>query len=334
MSRKHLFISADEIREHYPFADSLQFVDLSPTMKQAELDFFLPYVDADTWTALLTEIDNESATAPWVELADRALRAAAHLIALRHMDKGNVIYSASGLLVAKTTNTVPASEYRTQQLRRSLTDDAQAMLGQFFAWLEDNTAIFTDWAESVERTEGASLILRSAQEFDEHYPFGENRYLWRMLIPIQRRVIRSEIRAELGPDVVAEIVSWRKNGSPSEYTEIIEELGGAIAYISIANALPVIQQRWGAMGIASFDTEDLIQSPRRTGDEASRVNYLRNYALEKGMSDLMSVKHYLDKHASSTKFATYFESDRYTDPGIDIHNPNDPDDPKAGYFAL
>src|SRR5690554_4730481 len=120
--RKHIFTSITEIQKFYPFQDNEDFFEaLLPTLRQVERKYLLHVLDEGTWGELLRELDQpEFSDAKWEALAERAQHAAAHLTALYHIAKANVVYSGSGLLVQRSEQMGPASESRTKDLKRAL----------------------------------------------------------------------------------------------------------------------------------------------------------------------------------------------------------------------
>jgi len=335
MARKILFISLEEIAKYYPFADTLIFTDLIPTLKGVERNYLKPEIDADTWTAILAELDlSTPSNDTWAELIDRTCQAAAYLVALQHMDKANVIFSAAGLLVAKTDNTVPASEFRTQQLRRQLIKDSQVSLDNVFGHMEDNLAVFTDWASSDERGELSQAIIRTAAEFEQVYSISENRWIFRKLVARQKLVISAQIRGELGNEFIDAYIADMADGALNASHETIKpRLHSAIAYLTMGESIPALQQQFGPEGIALFDSEfSRFQGKRQDGD-LSRIHFLRNDALEKGMQELRALKQYLDEKASADLFAEYFGSPNYTNPAVDETDTNDYDTPQ-NHFHL
>lgn len=330
MPRKNLFINYEEIAAYYPFADTLSFDDLLPTLKGVERNYLKTDIDAVTWTAILAELDLASPTNDyWAELIDITCQAAAYLVALQHMDKANVIFSAAGLLVAKTDNTVPASEYRTQQLRYQLMKDAQTTLDNLIGFLEDNLAVFTDWATSDERGARAELIVRTAKEFDMVYSINENRWLFRKLMARQQMVIRTQVRGELGNEFIDAFIADLTDGALStDNQKVVPRLHAAIALLTMSEAIPSLQQQFGPEGIAMFDSEYSRSASRRLDGDISRVQFLKNDAQVKGMQELRALKTYLDENAAADKYPEYFNSDSYTDPAVDDTDLNDYDTPQ------
>lgn len=338
MPRKHIFTSLEEVQSYYPFQTSPDFFDdLKPTMKLVELKFILTDIDAATWTALRTEIDALTFTnASWEELASRAMQAVAYLIALYHMDKANVIFSSTGLLVAKTEQTVPASEARAQKLRLQLLKDVQTSLDLLISYLEDNTAVFTDWATSEMRVDRSLLIIPTARQFDDAYTISENRYMFRKLLPSQRRIIDNEIQAHLGRPFLQAYLTESLTGLSADSRAITARLHRAVAYLTMADALPRLQIQFGPEGIAIFDSEYGVQGARRQDSDLNRITFLIDDAREKGLSEITRLKYFLDENSSLTLYPAYFLSPAYANLDVDhtdLNNYGDDTEPK-NHFAL
>lgn len=335
MPRKHLFTSIAEVQSYYPFQDNEDFFDaLLPTLRQVERKYLLDIVDATTWQALLDQIDAGSYTnETWEELAERTMQAAANLVALYHMSKANVVFSSGGLLVTKTDQMVPASEFRTKELKKSLFRDVQDALDQVIDHLEANTVIFTDWAASDQRAEMNGLIIRTADEFDRFYSIGESRFLFRKLLPSQRYVIETHVKAVLGKEFLEAFIDDMADGLSEENQVILPQLQRGIAYLTMGHAVPRIQQQFGPEGIAIFDSEYQVYGARRQEGDLSRLQYLQDDAISKGESELADLKYFLDENATDSVYADYFNSAAYADPSEDHTDLNDYDD-EQNHWAL
>lgn len=335
MARDHLFINISEMQSCYPFQDNQDFFeDLLPTLRQVERKYLQSEMDETTWETVLNEIDAANFTnKAWEELAKRLQQAAAYLTALYHMDKANVVFSAGGLLVAKTENMVPASEFRTLQLKKALFRDVQDALDQVIDHLEANTAIFTDWASSDKRASLNGLIIRTAQEFDQSYSISESRYIFRKLLPSQRTVIQTQVKAHIGKDFLEAFITDMTDGLSEENKAILAQLQRAIAYLTMGHAIPRIQQQFGPEGIALFDSEFQVMAARRQDGDINRIHFLMDDAISKGEAELMDLKYFLDQNASESAYTDYYNSSAYADPSQDHTDLNDYDD-EQNHFAL
>lgn len=330
MARKHLFVSLDEMQKFYPFQRSDDFFeDLTPTLKLVELKYLLTDIDTDTWAQILTEIDTAAEVSgsftneSWEELAARVQQAAAYLTALYHMAKANVIFGPTGLLVARLEQAVPASEARTKELKYQLLKDVQTSLDLVIEYLESNTAVFTSWAASDKRLDLNNAIIRTAKEFDNSYTISENRYMFRKLLAVQKRVIATEIRAHIGTGFLTAYIADLNAGLSPENIEIQPTLNRAIAYLTMADALPRLQLQLGPEGIAIFDSEYAALGARRDSGDLTRLKFLVDDAKSKGLSEIMDLKYTLDAKASATVYPDYFNSASYENPDIDHTDLND-----------
>ena len=339
MARKNLFISLGEMQLFYPFQDNDDlFITIKPTLDQVERKYILTEIDSTTWESLMTqmgETDTPTYTNEiWRGLAERLQLAAANLAALYYLDKGNVTYSGAGLLVPKTSSAVPASEFRTQQLRKSLFRDVQDALDQVIEYLEGNTAIFTNWASSEMRSDLNGQIIRTAKEFNDAYSISESRYIFRKLLPSQKYVIDTQVKAVLGKEFLEAYITDLTSGLNDDHLEINKQLHRAIAYLTIGHAVPRLQQQFGPEGIALFDSEFQQSFSRRQDGDLQRIRFMSDDAISKGESDLADLKHFLDKNASSIKYPEYFNSEKYDDPEIDLTDANDYEDNERTHHTL
>ena len=333
MARTNLFTSFAEIAAYYPFADSLDFASLLPTLKQVERKFIKNELDTATWGLLLKRLDEPNPEdVEYTALSELACAAAASLVALFHLAKANVHYGASGLLVMKTENMVPASDARTINLKLQLFKDVQNALDEMFEYLEANTAVFTDWAASDKRIDYRSLIIPTAKEFEFHYTISESNFIFRKLVSSQRLVIDREVKAALGEEFVQAWINRQISGPSESDLSIANDLKRAVAYLTMAEAIPRLQMQFGPEGIALFDSQYQTMLSRRLDTDFTRIKFLQNDALAKGKGELMALKCAMDELASADMFSEYFTSSAYTDPETDVTDLND--DPDRNYHAV
>jgi hypothetical protein len=338
--RKHLFSTLEEIIQYFPFQRTAGFYEiLLPTIKMVEKEFVQSDIDSDTWSQLLVEIEAGTwRNDAWEDLADKARTATASLVALHGLGKSNLIYSPSGLLVSKTTNTVPASEYRTEQLKAQLYKDIQLSLDHMISCLEENTAIFLDWVDSNEQLKLRELILPTAAEFSLFYNISENRYLFRKLIAVQKNVISTFVSAAIGADYLAEVIEYIHSEPSPEMEKFIPDIKTAVACLTFAKALPRIQAMFGPDGLAIFDDPSRTKPQRRADNDLERIRFIQDDAIETGKRHLAIARYFLSENASEAVYSTFFKSEAYTDPLVDNTDMNtldeNQDEGDFDHFAL
>jgi hypothetical protein len=317
--RKNLFSNLDEIIGYFPFQKTNGFFEiLLPTIRMVETEFLQSEIDSATWDALLLEIEAvEFSNDAWEKLAEKSRAACASLVALHALAKSNLIYSPSGLLVAKTSNSVPASEYRTEQLKMQLFKDIQLSLDHMIKCLEENTAIFTDWLDSTEQLDLQKLILSTSSVFNIYYNISENRYLFRKLIAVQKNVISTFLVAAIGSDYLEEVIEYIHNEPTPEMEKFIPDIKTAVASLTFAKALPRIQAMFGPDGLAIFDDPSRTNPQRRADNDLERIRFVQDDAMETGKRHLSIARYFLTENASENLYTTFYTSDAYTDPTKD-----------------
>lgn len=334
----HIFSNTTEIAEHYPFLKTITFDRLKPSMKFVERRYSKELMDATTWGTLLDEIDDiPGATAVWKELIDRTRDAFAYLIALHYIPHGNVGIGEMGLRVENTEGHAPASKDRKNDLMRGIWEQAVDHLDMVIEQLNANLNTFTHYASSDQYTENTKSLINDSKTFNDFYPIGTNRWVWRMLRPWRTKAEQSKIIGTLGATFHTELITQAKADSLSPENQIIyKKAQQALAYATIDLSAINLSLRIEEGAVSVYNNASQVANDLRTTADMERTDRARKYCASEARRLLVEIENTLRSEASATKYATFFNSDSYVAPAdtTDLNDITDKDYNPGTYNAL
>jgi hypothetical protein len=124
----------------------------------------------------------------WAEALELLCYAMAPLTLYHHFPWLQMRISNNGITTFKSNDETTAFKYQTDEGKEALLNSYAAYLTQLIDYLETNNTIFTDWAESDQRTETQTLLVKTYQEFDKCYPCENNAAFFYRSREIQRDI--------------------------------------------------------------------------------------------------------------------------------------------------
>lgn len=334
---EHLFSEVSEMQKYFPFDGGFKFPYLESDLALVEEKFFRQDVLGDeTFDLLLGYIgdDNYPPGGQWEKLRDKCRDIAARLTGLYRLPESNVKYTASGLLVSRTENAVPASDNRTKDLKLSIVHKSQLLLDLLVRYLNRNTSVFVDWAVSENRKEYAGLIIPDAIAFSQNYSIEDNSWIFRKVKPTMVEVEDTYVLESLGPDYLAELRAEIETDSLSPENALVRNLlQKMVANFTMVHAFPRLGIDISPRGIILFSNERGQYDESFLPADKNRVDQIIEKAKAEAAGQRWRLQRLLDDNASATKYATYFASDVYTNPEEgDFDFGNDPDDHERNGF--
>lgn len=320
----HIFTTADQIIEHYPFLPTIKYEKLLPSIKFVERRYIPELMDDTTFAGLLTQMGEASPAEPWAKLIELVRDASAYLVAKHYIPHGNVQIGQNGLMVDMAEGQAPASRDRKNDLIRGITTQAIDTLDLVIAHLEANVDTFTAYASSEIRTKQNASLIRTATDFNERYNIGTNRWVWRMLRPWRDKAERSRIIGTIGQDYYDELITQRNAGTLTPENKVIfTKAADALAYATMQHSIMNLSLTIDETGVTVYNNPSQPTDEMRTTAEIKRIELAATRCQHECDRLLEEIEKELDANASAEKYATYFASDKYTAPA-DAVNLNDP----------
>ena len=312
---KHIFETTEQIREHYPFLPTIAYARLKPSIKFVERRYIPELMDSTTFASLLTQMGEEAPAEPWAKLIELVRDAGAYLVAKHYIPHGNVQIGANGLMVDMTEGQAPASRDRKNDLLRGITTQAIDTLDLVIEHLEANVATFTDYADSDIRKRQKRSLISTATQFNDLYPVGTNRWIWRMLIPWRDKVEQARIVHTLGEAYYTELLTQHHAANLSTDDEaIFAKAAEALAYGTMEKAMMNLSITIEEMGVTVYNNQGQALEEMRTTAEIQRIEKATAIARQESQRLLTAIQKELDTNASASKYTTYFNSPTYTAP--------------------
>ena len=228
--------------------------------------------------------------------------------------------SGTGIHILSTETSKTAFPWQVSNLRRTLEGRGQSDLDTLVQWLEDNypsSAELQAWAASEAGLRHRRELFTSTAEFQEYENIGDSRAVFQLLGPVRRRQEAFELGRVLGPAFLQELRDQvRDRALTSDNKNLLR------TYVLPALAALTVGHATGEMGL-KFTGDGIKLMVARTDDsnakeaDAGLDQLMANKtheALATGTRYLTQLTSYLDRTASATRFATYFNSPAYTAP--------------------
>ena len=309
----HIFDDIATLAEHYPFLKSVNYSAVKPHIKFAERRYVPELMDDITFGTLLDESDDiPAADARWQSLIEYTRDALAFLTVMHYIPHGNVRLGQGNLVVDDSDRTKPASKDRKNDLHRGIHEQAIEHLDTVIKHLNANTDFFTDYAASDQYEASRASLINFADEFNNLYPIGTNRWAWRSMKPWKNQAESGRIIDTLGQDYYDELITQAKAGTLStENAPIFAKAQRALAFSTIEMSLDNTAIRIEEGAITVYNNASQPVNDIRTTASASVMDNAIKNARDEAKKLLGEIDATLKADASATKYATYFNSSKY-----------------------
>jgi hypothetical protein len=295
--------------------------DTLPDMDEAINKHLLPLLGQSLITALQATYEEPSDIPELNQtlvLAQKTLAAYAYLSELAAT---HVRITSAGVRRTSTDNMPTAYQWEYKQAQAYLEERTYSTLETLLKYIDDNAEALTDDLDADLINARKSMLLKSGADLGRYvhvqYPF----LTWYRMLPILQDVTQMNIIATFGEDFYNELMGVTNNDATTDPTsaeskELIGLLQRAAANITIANAAEKMSVRVTGYGFT------VTESQADTGDQTSanfeQLKRLTNRVDKDGNMYLRKAINYANEKASTSLFATYFTSDKYTAPGSNI----------------
>lgn len=320
-------------------SDLFEISEMGNHIRNAENMYVQPLIGTAQYEDLIEKIYNSSLSEIEQELVTRLQAPVAHLAVLMRIPEANVSFTGNGILVKKTDDAVPASQFRIEELMKSHRKQGYQLFDEAIQFLEDNTAVFTLYAAAPQRTKRTKGIIISPAQFEEAYGFRIPHVVFYQLQRWIRRTEQNVLVQHIGQafytDLIAQSRLQAVGGEIDEdYETVLRLAQEAIANMAMVDAIPQLMVKIDEDGISILDNtyNSHSKSSRRTAPDTS-VSDLINHAKLEGearMADLIAT---LNTEASADKFTSFFESSFYEVPSDDDDDDDWRDDIDDGVYC-
>lgn len=339
-----LYKTLDDVKKTAGFvAISHQDKDLGVLKEDllaAENDVRTNYLGAGQFDSLDTQF-NADAIVP-DSVTEKLLNHTRRYVSLQALMTGaakiNINYTKSGLTSTKSQTSVPAREWMLLQLKSSLLESACKHLDILLRFLEENRASFPLWTgDSSVSLIQRRFLVQSLPNFEKYYGLGGSFVTFKTLWPVIDHVQDRFLSKLLGQDFYDEIIAELNAGNLSALNTVLAEkfLKRLVVYKSIIRACEVLPVQVVHNGIV---TNEFIASRETTTQQAKAelkaVELLKNQMIFDAQALIQDTIDYLNKTATDSIYATWFNSDLYDDPTDDDDEDFEINSEIKGFFSM
>ncbi|MNK47611.1 hypothetical protein D3C87_664230 [compost metagenome] len=167
ISGSGFFGNIQEVKKHNSsISSSLELSNIQSFIDDAINFFLIPVIGYAQFQALVAAKPNLDANSKDYRLLQLLQKAAVGYLLSNYADNGAVQIGNTGISVAKTEKSAPASDKKLILLKRSNLKAAYAAREMAVSFLEENLTDFTAYAASNEHKQNRSLLINVTKEFE------------------------------------------------------------------------------------------------------------------------------------------------------------------------
>lgn len=319
-----LLKTLDELKGYVAVAMQQLAPAIALELAEAETQVIAPLLGAPLLAWLQAQYDTAGFDRAGTDLAAQLLRAAQAPLARLAIVNGVVTHQLSldntGVHIMSTETSKTAFQWQTNQYMALLQRRGLANLDALVQWLEDHadaSAELRAWAASTAGQRHRRELFTRTLDFQEYENISSSRAVFEALGPMRRRLERFELGPVLGVDFLQELRDQvRTRTLSSDNANLLRTYAyPALASLTIGHAVPELGLALNGDGI-DLQIARLDDSNSKEADAGldQLLQKKANQALMDGARYLRQLTSYLDRTASATRFATYFQSSTYTAP--------------------
>jgi hypothetical protein len=226
----------------------------------------------------------------------------------------------TGVHIVSNDKSKTAFQWQTNAQQAFLLQRGNQGLDALVDWLEEHrndSPELVAWAASTAGQRHRHELFTSTAEFHEMEAISNSRQVFEALRPVRRRMESFELQRVLGADFLFELRDQVRTRTVSSENQMLLSIYvlPALAALTIGHAVPELGLRLTGEGIdlTIARNDDSNSKEADAGLDALLAKKV-NEALMTADRFLTRLSDYLDRTATATRFATYFNSPTYTDP--------------------
>jgi hypothetical protein len=317
-----LFKDITAFKKYVEATLSLNFEDVLPSIDYIESHVIKNLISDAQYTALNAAFSaaasETSLSANDLNLLKAVRLALANYAIAMAIPRLQIQVSSSGTHIMSDDRKKTAFPWQIKQAVDSYLDAGDGGADDLLDFLETNKATYTIWAASSSYTIFKDCFVNTTAIFNSIRPINNSRRIFLLLKPTMKLVQDKQLLGTIGKDYYDELLAEVFAGTISpDNVYPLSLVRNAVTYITCAIALYELAIR--------IDRDGVTITASRNTDEPQVKNAVDNKALspiaknwmEAGEGYLRTLSDYLNKNATASMFATYFNSDKYRDPTLD-----------------
>ncbi len=268
-----LFKKIEEVLEFAEMTPGVNFSSIHGTIRNIEQWHIVPILDKILYASLHNAYQlitlETSLTSAEQELLFMCRNVIGSYLCYYYAPKVEVSLSDGGVRRLETDKAKSAYQYQVKNFRDQHLREAEQHCESLYSFLDENQSSYPDWVTSKSFSSYRKLFIKSATEFNEIYTTASP---FRNFFAMRFKMVDVEIQM-IKPAITALLFGFLKNkdwNSPESFTEaeteLLSYLKKAIAYYTVAYALPYLAVRFDEHGITITSEQG-----RSTNDNMSKI---------------------------------------------------------------
>ena len=328
-----LITDIEEVREYVSVNKSFDLENIAPYLDRAESKYIIPVLGDELYDYLNRLVNAEQSpdlTETQELILEKARKALSNFAYALYLPLAQVQIDNAGVRIANTETMKTAWEWQIRDLQRDFYDAGWLALEDLQKFLEQNAgsgsgSAYDYWLDSSAYTILKECFINSADEFDKFYFINKSRRLYSAIKTAMKRVEILHAKPSLGAEYFDELKTKIKDESlTADDVKLLDTyLRPAVANLTIAESISELPVIIGNDALSLFNNERIINKSDQK-DDAQRISALQQKSLCSGMDFLKALRVFLNENANANLYATYFNSDTYSDPEEDNETPEPP----------
>lgn len=224
---------------------------------------------------------------------------------LRSVGTLNILIGKGGFTVSLAEGVAPASQARTEDLKKTLAQLSAEAEENILRYLEKNKNDFEDWKNSELYTGMHDCLLYSATVFNEVMRIAESRRFYKTVKPL---ILQHERKAKqlIGDEMYQRLIEKIKAGDPTpKQKELIYLLRCGLSRLVMGDALielPVQITIRGAVLLSTSDRDNTVVETQLTDEEKASK---KKHYVTSGNDYLSEAKKIINKNVDEIDFDQY-----------------------------
>ena len=197
-----LFENIEEVKDFISIRGDYDFDEIRPYIRKACRKYIKPFC-GEIYKELVDEQSGENAEIK-NDIRSLLMESVINFAFYLNIPIGSVHYTSDGISVSDSENYKAANNAQVNDLRRDFLRSGHEALDELIILLNDNPELFEEYnTKYLEKNK--SVLVQSADEFNEVYYIGRSRQTYLALLPIIKRVEDQYINTFLCADFLTRI---------------------------------------------------------------------------------------------------------------------------------
>ncbi len=196
----------DELQQYITVNSQFPALSLLPKIKEVESRIIIRLIGQATYDRIHTPYNANSIDGDNLELLTKLQLVIANLAMAMFVPFNVVQFDANGIsTIGKSEQRTSAYDYQVKDIVSELSRTGNDAIESLLLYLEEKSGVFTQYAESTNKTANKAGLVNNAVEFSKFYHIGESRLTFNALRNTYLNVEEDRLKPLIGQDLYDEI---------------------------------------------------------------------------------------------------------------------------------